>query len=226
MKKLHPTLLGILGGLAMLACQPEEPDMATLQVRLIDAPGDYESVNIEIADVQVNMENTHEEWLSLDQVNTGVFNVLELTNGNSALLGEVALPAGTLSQVRLVLGDKHDLSIGGEIKDLPFATGSNGEIILDIEATLTDNRVFELLLDFDAGRSIVPVANSNEFRLRPVVRSIINPEKGSIMGKIDPGGVSTAVFALIGADTITSTYTDPAVASYCKPCPPETIPYP
>ncbi|HAP63288.1 MAG TPA: hypothetical protein DCR93_28565, partial [Cytophagales bacterium] len=207
MKKLYPSLLGLLGGLVMAACEPAEPDVATLRINLIDAPGDYESVNIDIADVQVKMEGDAGEWLSLDEVNTGVFNVLELTNGHSALLGEVDLPPGTLQQVRLVLGQNHDLSIGGEVKALPFASGSTGVIELDVVGDLSANRVFELVLDFDAGRSVVASESGETFRLRPVVRVILDPDNGSIMGRIDPGAVSTAVFALIGADTITSTYT-------------------
>lgn len=60
----------------------EDGRNARLEIRLTDAPGDYEEVNIDIQGVQVHTagEDNGSGWKSLD-ITPGVYNLLELTNG-------------------------------------------------------------------------------------------------------------------------------------------------
>src|ERR1051325_8118562 len=78
---------------------------ARLQVKLTDSPGDYQEVNIDIQGVEVNSEEGVQTsgWRALD-VEKGIYNLLELTNGLDTLLGSAVLPAGRISQIRLILG--------------------------------------------------------------------------------------------------------------------------
>ena len=57
---------------------------ATLTVNLIDAPGDYQEVNIDVQDVMISTEDGG--WESLANVNAGVYNLLDFTNGLDTLL--------------------------------------------------------------------------------------------------------------------------------------------
>src|ERR1043165_3389280 len=92
--------------LFMVSCSSENGKNAFLQVRLTDAPGDYQEVNVDIQDVQVNAdENSNSGWKSLNIVKKGVYNLLQFTNGLDTLLGTIELPAGKISQIRLVLGN-------------------------------------------------------------------------------------------------------------------------
>src|SRR6478735_1059200 len=85
-----------------------------LEVRLTDAPGDYEEVNIDIQDVQVNTGSDEGGWKSLE-INKGVYDILKLTNGLDTLLGKIELPVGRVSQIRLILGTNNTLKIDGQI---------------------------------------------------------------------------------------------------------------
>src|SRR5690606_32499953 len=68
---------------------------AKVAVRLVDVPGDYEKVNVDIQDVLINRTDDAEGgWVSLTDVNTGVYDLLELTGGTSVLLAENDLATG------------------------------------------------------------------------------------------------------------------------------------
>jgi len=85
-----------------------------LEVRLTDSPGDYQEVNIDIQDVQVNPETSESGWQSLN-IKKGIYNLLNLANGLDTLLGIALLPVGHLSQIRLVLGTNNTLKMNDQI---------------------------------------------------------------------------------------------------------------
>src|SRR6188474_3817123 len=98
-----------------LACSDDEQQTARLDVRLTDAPGDYQEVNIDIQGVEVHTEDGSQNsgWTTLDAQN-GVYNILELTNGLDTLLASTELPPGKVSQIRLILGDNNTVVVDGE----------------------------------------------------------------------------------------------------------------
>jgi hypothetical protein len=63
-----------------------------------------------------------------------------------------------------------------------------------------------VLVDFDAAQSIHQTG-TGEYILDPVVRAVQSTNSGSISGRVLPDSVSTTVFAIQAADTITSTIT-------------------
>ena len=81
------------------SCGDSENGTTKLQVALIDAPGDYEQVNIDIQDVQVNFSTDDSSWEILDVVESGVYDILDLTNGVETQLANVEVPAGRLNQI-------------------------------------------------------------------------------------------------------------------------------
>ncbi len=85
-----------------------------MEVRLTDSPGDYQEVNIDIQDVQVNPETSESGWQSLN-IKKGIYNLLNLANGLDTLLGIALLPVGHLSQIRLVLGTNNTLKMNDQI---------------------------------------------------------------------------------------------------------------
>lgn len=203
-------LLGV-GLIASLAACDNEAQMATVQVQLIDAPADYEAVFIDVVDVQVNVGEEEDGWQSLDEANMGVYNLLELTNGASVLLGEIALPAGELSQVRLILGDNNSLVTDGQTVALSTPSAQQSGLKLAVNQELEAGITYQLVIDFDAARSIVESGNSGDYNLKPVIRASMDPRTGAISGVIEQGvseGVNATVFAIVGEDTLTSAYTD------------------
>lgn len=190
-----------------LACS-EDNQTAKLEVRLTDAPGDYEEVNIDIQSVEINSSDGNSGWTTLD-VESGVYNILELTNGLDTLLATAELPAGRISQIRLILGDNNSVKVNGEAKPLSTPSAQQSGLKLNLNATLTEGITYTITLDFDAARSIVAKGNGT-YSLKPVIRAIETSTSGAIKGTVTPLEAAPAVFAILGTDTVATAYTDDA----------------
>ena len=78
---------------------------------------------------------------------------------------------------------------------------------LNLQANLTEGITYKVLLDFDAGKSIVARGN-NTFLLKPVVRAISEATTGAIKGSITPLESNPGIYALNGTDTVATTFPD------------------
>lgn len=197
----------------MSACSNEEQvtgGQSGFQVRLTDAPGDYEAVWIDVEDVMIKREEGAGDdeggWESLPGVERGVYNLLELVDGRDTLLVDATIPSGTIHQLRLVLGDENWITVNGE--DIPLTTPSAQQsgLKLNIDAEATPGIVYELVLDFDVAKSIVQAGKSGKYILKPVIRTFLEAQGGNLTGVVLPDSVNTAVLAIADGDTI-STYT-------------------
>lgn len=209
MKKI--LFLGFLSILivAIFGCDSDSKN-ARLEVWLTDAPGDYQEVNVEIEGVQVHIGNGEQEsgWKSLD-VDGGVYDLLELTNGLDTLLGAIELPPGQISQVRLKLGDDNTIRVGGKVHPLSTPSGQQSGLKLQVHTVLAEGITYKILLDFDVARSVVHRGNET-YSLKPVIRTITEAQDGAIKGVVNPASSTPAVYAIEGTDTVATTYTDDA----------------
>jgi len=198
-----------LAALLFASCTSDDRS-ARLQVWLTDAPGDYEAVNVDIQGVEIHAQggNPGNGWQSLE-VNKGVYNLLELTNGLDTLLGAIELPAGRVSQVRLVLGDNNSVKVGGQTFDLATPSGQQSGLKVNVQQELLEGITYKILLDFDAAKSVVTTGNGG-YLLKPVIRSVTEATSGAIKGVVDPAASSPAIFAIADADTVASTFSDDA----------------
>src|SRR5260221_321957 len=194
----------------MFGCSKDSAQNATLQVRLTDAPGDFQEVNIDIQDVQVSADTGG--WKSLD-VKKGVYNLLKFTNGLDTLLGTVELPAGKVSQIRLVLGSNNTVKISDQVKPLTTPSAQQSGLKIQVHTTLTAGFTYKITLDFDAARSIVSTG-SGAFILKPVIRSIVDAQSGAIKGMVTPAASTPAVDAIQGTETVATTYADPSTGNF------------
>jgi hypothetical protein len=192
------------------SCNNEETNMARLVVRMIDSPGDYQEVNVDIQAIEVNVSGNGNGsgWTELSNTNTGVYNLLELTNGLSVVLADVELPAGFISQIRLILGENNTLKMNDQVTDLTTPSSQQSGLKLQLNATLTEGITYEVLLDFDAALSVVTSGNSGKFNLKPVIRAIAEAQDGAIKGIVLPVDATAAVFAIQGTDTVASSFAD------------------
>jgi hypothetical protein len=191
------------------ACESDDKN-ARLQVWLTDAPGDYQEVNVDIQGVEIHRDETDNGsgWTSLD-VNKGVYNLLELTNGLDTLLGEVEIPAGKISQVRLKLGSNNTLKVGNETYNLSVPSGQQSGLKLQVHESLAEGITYKILLDFDVARSIVHTGTGNNaYKLKPVIRTITEAQNGAIKGVVDPKEAKSAIYAIVNTDTLGTTYSD------------------
>jgi len=183
------------------SCDSDDNKMAKVQVRMVDAPADYESVFIDVVDVQINADG----WTSLEGVEKKVYDLLKLTNGEEAILGEIELPEGQLGEIRLVLGENNQLVLDGKTLDLDTPSASQSGLKIKLNTQLEAGVTYKLVLDFDAAKSIVKAGGSEKFNLKPVIRAEMEAQTGSIQGTIEPADTKCAVYAIVGTDSI-STY--------------------
>lgn len=198
----------LLSGLVWFsACDSEKEGNGTarMEVRMTDAPGDYEEVNIDIRSVQIHKEDTESEsgWLTLDNIHPGIYNLLDFANGRDTLLASANLPAGTISQIRLVLGNNNTLTLkDGRTVDLKTPSGQTSGVKVKINAELQEDVTYVVLLDFDAAKSIVARGNG-QYNLKPVVRTITKAVAGGIKGKVTPAEYKPGIYVISTAnDTI------------------------
>jgi Domain of unknown function (DUF4382) len=196
-----------------LACSNDD-QTARLEVRLTDDPGDYEEVNIDIQSVEVHTDGGNQDsgWATLD-VESGVYNILELTDGLDTLLATAELPAGRISQIRLILGEDNSVKVGEETFALSTPSAQQSGLKLNLNAVLTEGVTYTITLDFDAARSIVQKGNGT-YSLKPVIRVLEEATSGAINGTVTPMEAAPAVFAIQGVDTVATAYTDTTTGKF------------
>ena len=172
---------------------------AVIEVRLTDAPADYEEVLVDNQDVQVE---SPEGWKSLD-VNKGVYNLLDFRNGLDTLLGTAEIQAGHVSQVRLVLGENNKVRTTDGLFDLQTPSAQQSGLKLNIDADLTAGIVYRLWIDFDAARSVVDKGNGG-FSLKPVIRAYSEAQGGAIAGIVSPAESLPVITAISNGDTLST----------------------
>jgi len=200
-----------IGFFTLSSCSTDSSDAKSkFNVRLTDAPGDYAEVNIDVANVQIHVGagDGASGWRSLTLVNPGVYNLLDFVNGNDTLLASDELPAGKVSQIRLVLGDNNSLKLmdGTLISNLVVPSGQESGLKLNIDADIAEGVAYNLTLDFDAAKSIVSKGNGT-YSLKPTIRTVLTATSGAIKGTVTPTEAHPNIQAIMGNDTIT-TYPD------------------
>ena len=188
-------------------------------VRMVDAPGDYDEVNVEVLDVLIkNSSDTGDQgWISIGdktQVGEGkIYNLLSLTGGVNALLADNEVPSGNLGQIRLLLGDENTVVKGVTSYPLKTPSAQQSGLKLKINQTLEVGKTYEFLLDFDVERSVVIQAGgSGNYNLHPVIRVSTKENTGGISGKVvSPTATPVSAVASIlveGGTVSASTNTD------------------
>jgi hypothetical protein len=160
-------------------------------VKMTDAPGDYDEVNVEVLDVMIKGDSDSGEngWISIGdktQVGEGkIYDLLKLTGGANIMLTDSSIPSGNLGQIRLVLGDENTIVVDGESFSLTTPSGQQSGLKLEINQTLIGGTTYEFLLDFDVDKSIVATGSSN-YILKPVIRVSTMETSGIIKGIVSP----------------------------------------
>ena len=119
MKKLiNLIMIPAIAVLLFTGCESDD-NKGTISLAITDAPidqSDVTGVYLTITEIQYHMSDN--EWMIFDEFEgPQEFNILELTNGESALLGSFELDAGTYTQLRFIL----DAPVSG---DAPLAVVS------------------------------------------------------------------------------------------------------
>jgi len=159
-----------------------------VQLILVDEPGDYLEVNVEIIDIQYKADGSGDSWMSFTPESGYPIYVdlTELISGNTLLLADEMIPSGILRQVRLVLGDNNTLLIEGEDDLIPLTTPSAQQsgLKLHLDEELEPGFSYTFILDWIVQESIVEAGNSGMYILKPVINVNTEVNSGSISGSV------------------------------------------
>jgi len=187
-------ILLLVGILFFASCSESTDGSSRLQVNLVDGPGDFEAVNIDIQEFHVNYNSDENSgWMTFEVINPGIYDILELTGGVELGLIDEELPSGTIQQIRLVLGENNTIVVDGEELELNTPSAQQSGLKLNIHEELQENTSYTMTLDFDVDKSIVQAGNSGNFNLKPTIRAIPIATTGSIIGTINPSDTQILV---------------------------------
>ncbi len=164
------TSIALMFSLMLLSCGKENGN-SRMTVKLTDAPGDYQEVNIDLVGVEIHYEDefdSEEGWLILETYQ-GIYDLLELQNNVTAVIAdEDDLPNGKITQIRLILGDENTVVIDNIVYPLELSSQDKTGLKLNLDSKVKRWKDLELILDFDAEKSIVETG-VGQYKLKPVV---------------------------------------------------------
>lgn len=177
----------------------------SLKLYLIDSVNGMDSVVVCVKRVEVHSSGSDSTsgWMILND-SLRYFDLLQLTNGLHAVLSNNQLAPGHYTQIRLILADSnYVVDTNGTKYHLTVPSGIQTGIKLNNNFTITAANLYELYLDFDAGKSIKLNGNGT-YKLLPVIRVIVASVSGSVSGQILPIDADASVSAISISDTISA----------------------
>jgi hypothetical protein len=202
-----------LGFVVGCSGSPSGPGYGTMTLRMTDAPGDFESVNLVVTQVSAHMDGDSESYPDTADSNSGgwivlndvpaTYDLLELQNGVFVTIGTGTVPAGHYTQVRLKLGAGSTVVIDGATYPLTVPSGLQSGLKLVGSFDVPADGLLDLALDFDAAHSIVQ-DGTGRYRLKPTVKIMPFSTAGAITGQVAPAGTATTIYAVQAPDTVGS----------------------
>jgi hypothetical protein len=157
----------------------------SLRLSLTDAPScGYDAVNITVQKVRVHQSSSAADgdagWSEIVLAPAKRFDLLTLTNGVLAELGQTQLPAGKYTQLRLVLAANdaaHPFAnsvvpTGGSEVALTTPSGQQSGLKANVDIEIAAGQLADFVIDFDACKSIVKAGNSGKYQLKPVIQVV------------------------------------------------------
>ena len=212
MKKVFNLLLMVVFAILLFtSCEETDTTKGTLTLSITDAPIDMTNVTgvfIRVNEIQINTSGS--DWLTFEGfVGPQTFNVLELTNGESAMMGSIEFAAGQYNQIRFIL-DAPELGGGNpsspgcyitfsDAPDQPLFVPSGGESGWKAIGAfkVPSNGDVAITADFDARKSVMKQGANDFYILKPTIRLIVDGQAGKIVGGVTniPEGVDIIIYA-------------------------------
>ena len=178
----------------------------TLRLSLTDAPAcGFDTAFVTVERVRLHRNATAADadggWSEVVLQTPQRIDLLSLTNGTLAPLGQTLLPAGNYTQLRLVLSENtaanplaNAVRPTGSTTELPLTTPSAQQsgLKLKVNIDVPQDRIADFAIDFDTCKSFVRAGNSGRVLLKPVlsVLPILSNAGQRIQGWLSPGLVA------------------------------------
>jgi len=195
-----------------------------MRVSLTDAPAcGYDEVNVTIDSIRVhqsaNAVDNDAGWTEIALNPARRIDLLTLQNGLVEALGETPLPAGKYTQLRLVLAENSQtdplansvVPTGEAETELHTPSGQQSGLKVNMDVDVAVGQAVDVVLDFDACRSVVKAGNSGRYNLKPVITAIplLTTAGQGVVGYVDP--------AIAQPDTLVSVQQDGVVVKATVP---------
>ncbi|MDN3687691.1 DUF4382 domain-containing protein [Cyclobacterium jeungdonense] len=225
MNILNRLLLFCLLPGCLAACEDASLENRSLvNILLIDAPGDFDEVWIEVLGVEVlpsgvrgSAENA--SWIDIPyQAASNTVRISDLVNDQRLLIGRAEIQSGTISGIRLRLGEEMYL-VRDEIR-IDLTPSSILEELLDLEVSIDveSGLSYDVYIDFDLAQSIQQ-SPGESFQLIPEIRAFVTDQTAAIRGTVVPRNLRPHIFAINNTDTL-ATLTESTGGFYLKGLPP------
>ena len=199
MKKMLFIMAAMALPLFFISCEEQSGSAGTLMLSITDAPVDSSDVTgvfITINEIQVHTSD--DDWVIMEDFEgPETFNLLDLTRGESDLLGGFELEGGSYTQIRFIL----DAPVLGTVKPvnpgcyIEFKDGSTHPLFVPSGSEsgfkgvgnfkVPGNGTVEITADFNVRKSVHKTGSASpRYILRPVIRLIVDNEAGSIHGNV------------------------------------------
>jgi len=131
----------------------EERENGLVNIFLVDAPGDFDEVWVELLGVEVVPGSGESIMLDYIPANKMV-NVSNLVGEAALLVGRGRIPIGELSQMTLILGNELYVQRQGSRINMEFASPDNRRIHFNTDFNILGGVSYDLYIDIDLARSV------------------------------------------------------------------------
>lgn len=152
----------------------KEKDKSCLSVLMTDSRSGNKIVMIDLQGVEVTGKSGNQVKL---YTNTGIYNLPDYPDRLNTLIASGDLDAGTISQIRLILGPGNTVMVDSVIYPLIIPDNMLSRLKIQIDQKMDPGVSYTILLDFDANQSVIVNGNS-EYHLNPVIKPLDSDVSG------------------------------------------------
>ena len=186
MKNLKSICLFVLTGLSVALVQSgckkdkeEAEGTGYMQMEMTDTPGAYLHVYVHVKSVEIHRSNTDTSasaasgtsgWTTLNTRDT-IYDLLTLQNNITAVLCDsTLLPAGKVTQMRLILGANNSVVLNsGATHTLTIPSSANTGIKINLNTDIQKDKTTRVIIDFNADESI-NLLGDGSYQMKPVIK--------------------------------------------------------
>lgn len=204
----------VLSGTLLSCSGPDESPKALVNILLVDAPAQWDSVIVEIEGVELDFVPSGREgeiqkiFLPYESGDKEV-DISQLVAGVALPLARNEMRLGVIAGITLRLGVENSLYLD-KVRyplDLP---GGNTDYSQPLNVDLQSGLSYDLILDFDLEKSVTMTGSDpKSFDFKPTISAFAGIGRGDLSGTIGPADLSPAIYAINQTGSV-STHTSSA----------------
>jgi hypothetical protein len=213
MERIKAFLFLLLSGVIGFSCTEVAETRSLVNILLIDAPGDFDEVWIEVNGVDIlpsgsRGSETNANWVNIPyQAASNMVLVSELVNDTRLLVGRDEIQSGDISKIRLDLGEVAYLVKDGNRIDMGISPAAEDLLELDVAISIESGFSYDIFLDLDLSQSII-AETGGSFTFEPKLRAFLTNGLGNIQGQVFPLTAPPYIVATTAIDTMSTLTAD------------------